>query len=97
ALRSSLVRNYAAGVAEALAWVANPVVRRRGTVLGNLVTNSPGAELPALALGAVFELRYPDRHESVPAAALLGPDKKVPLDAMVTHVLWPRRGGAVGF
>jgi carbon-monoxide dehydrogenase medium subunit len=99
ALRSSIVREYTAGVAEALAWVANPVVRQRGTVIGNLVTNSPGAELPAvaLALGAKFELWYPDRYETVPAAALLGADKKVPPDAMVTHVLWPRRRGPAGF
>ena len=99
ALRSSIVREYAAGVAQALAWVANPVVRRRGTVIGNLVTNSPGAELPAvaLALGAEFELRYADRIASVPAAALLGAGQTVPRDAMVTHVLWPRRPGPAGF
>jgi aerobic carbon-monoxide dehydrogenase medium subunit len=99
ARRSSIVREYAAGVGEALAWVANPVVRQRGTVVGNLMTNSPGAELPAvaLALGAEFELRYAERSETVPAAALLGAGRTVPRDAMVTHVLWPRRAGAVGF
>jgi carbon-monoxide dehydrogenase medium subunit len=99
ALRSCIVREYAAGVAQALAWVANPVVRRRGTVIGNLVTNSPGAELPAvaLALGAEFEVHYPDRNETVPAAALLGAGRSVPLGAMITHVLWPRRPGPAGF
>jgi CO/xanthine dehydrogenase FAD-binding subunit len=95
ALRSAIVREFIAGVAEALAWVANPVVRQRGTVVGNLVTNSPGAELPAvaMALGAQFVLRYPDAEETVPAAALLGAGKKLPLGVMVTHVLWPRRTG----
>jgi aerobic carbon-monoxide dehydrogenase medium subunit len=99
ALRSPIVRECIAGVAEALAWVANPVVRERGTVVGNLVTNSPGAELPAvaLALGAEFVLRYPDAEETVSAAAMLGVGKNLPLDVIVTHVLWPRRAGAAGF
>jgi carbon-monoxide dehydrogenase medium subunit len=99
ALRSVIVRTEAPGVAAALAWVANPVVRRRGTVVGNLVTNSPGAELPAvaLALGAEFVLRHADREETVPAACLLGPQQRFPADAMVTHVIWPRRPGRVGF
>jgi carbon-monoxide dehydrogenase medium subunit len=99
ARRSSIVREQIAGVAEALAWVANPVVRRRGAVIGNLVTNSPGAELPAvaLALGAQFVLRYPDGEETVTAASVLGAEKRVPANAMVTHVLWPRRAGSVGF
>jgi carbon-monoxide dehydrogenase medium subunit len=99
ALRSSIVRDYAAGVAEALAWVANPVVRARGTVVGNLMTNSPGAELPAvaIALGAEFVLQFPDRVATVPAADLLGANHKPSQDAMVTHVLWPRRTGPAGF
>jgi carbon-monoxide dehydrogenase medium subunit len=99
ARRSSIVREHAAGVAAALAWVANPVVRRRGTVIGNLVTNSPGAELPAvaLALDAQFVLQYPDRVALLPAAQVLGANLRVPPDAMVTHVLWPCRGGRVGF
>ncbi len=99
AMRSSVVREYVAGLAEALAWVANPVVRQRGTVVGNLVTNTPGAELPAvaIALGARFVLRHSDAEETVPAAALLGAGKTLPPEAMVTHVLWPRRAGAAGF
>jgi len=99
ALRSTVVREYSAGVAAALAWVANPVVRSRGTVIGNLVTNSPGAELPAVAvaLGAEFVLEYPDRVETLAATDLLGVNKKLPRGAMVTHVLWPRRTGAAGF
>jgi aerobic carbon-monoxide dehydrogenase medium subunit len=99
ARRSAIVRKESAGVAEALAWVANPVVRQRGTVVGNLVTNSPGAELPAvaLALGAEFVLRYPNGEETVSAASVLGVDKRVPVNAMVTHVQWPRRAGPAGF
>jgi carbon-monoxide dehydrogenase medium subunit len=99
ARRSPVVRELIAGVAQALAWVANPAVRQRGTVVGNLVTNSPGAELPAvaLALGAELVLRYADGEHTLPAAALLGAGKRVPANAMVTHVLWPRRCGSAGF
>jgi aerobic carbon-monoxide dehydrogenase medium subunit len=99
ALRSPIVRKEAPGVSAALAWVANPVVRRRGTVVGNLVTNSPGAELPAvaLALGAQLVMQYADRTETIPAASVIGPQKRFPVDAMVTHVIWPRRPGRVGF
>jgi carbon-monoxide dehydrogenase medium subunit len=99
ALRSSVVRECVAGLAEALAWVGNPVVRQRGTVIGNLVANTPGAELPAvaIALGAQFVVRHPDAEETVPAAALLGAGKTLPPNAMVTHVLWPRHAGAAGF
>jgi carbon-monoxide dehydrogenase medium subunit len=99
AFRSAIVRKEVAGVPAALAWVANPVVRQRGTVIGNLTANSPGAELPAvaLALGAQFIVRYLEHEEIVPAAALIGPNERVPADAMVTHVLWPRRSERVGF
>jgi carbon-monoxide dehydrogenase medium subunit len=96
---SPTVRSEIPGVAAALAWVANPVVRQRGTVIGNLVTNSPGAELPAVAvaLGAELIVRYVDHEETVPAASMLGQQGRVPVDAMVTHVMWPRRPARVGF
>ena len=99
ALRSSILAQAAPGVAAALAWVANPVVRQRGTVIGNLVTNSPGAELPAvaLALQAQFVVRSADSEEIVPAEVLLGPRRRLPAHAMVTHVLWPRRPARAGF
>jgi aerobic carbon-monoxide dehydrogenase medium subunit len=99
ALRSALVRAETPGVSAALAWVANPVVRSRGTVVGNLVTNSPGAELPAvaIALNAQLVVRYADREETVPAVSMIGMHARVPTDAMVTHVIWPRRPGYVGF
>lgn len=99
ALRSVVVRQEIPGVAAALAWVANSVVRQRGTVVGNLVTNGPGAEIPAvaLALGAEFAIRDAQGERVVAAAALLGPDSEVPRDALVTHVLWPRRPARAGF
>jgi carbon-monoxide dehydrogenase medium subunit len=99
ALRSAIVRGETPGVSAALAWVANPVVRSRGTVVGNLVTNSPGAELPAvaIALSAQLVVRYADREETVPVDSMLGTHRRVPHDAMVTHVIWPRQPGRVGF
>ena len=99
ALRSAVVRREVAGVAAAMAWVANPVVRQRGTVVGNLVSNSPGAELPAvaLALGAEFVVRDAIGETIVPAEALLGPDRELSHHALVTHVLWPRRPSRAGF
>jgi carbon-monoxide dehydrogenase medium subunit len=99
ALRSPVVRQEVAGLAAALAWVANPVVRQRGTIIGNLVTNSPGAELPAvaLALGAEFAVRHANGEEILPAEALLGPQQRISPHAMVTHVLWPRRPAPAGF
>lgn len=99
ALRSPLVRAQVPGVSAALAWVANAVVRSRGTVVGNLVTNSPGAELPAvaIALDAQFVVRYADREETVPAVSMLGMQKCVPADAIVTHVIWQRWPARVGF
>jgi len=99
ALRSPLVRTEIPGVSAAMAWVANATVRSRGTVIGNLVTNSPGAELPAvaIALDAQLVVCYPHGEETVPAACLLGGQRRVSADALVTHVLWPRRPARAGF
>jgi len=96
---SPVVRREVPGVAAALAWVGNPVVRQRGTVVGNLTANAPGAELPAvaLALGAQFVVRQVEREGLLPAAQLIGPGKSIPADAMVTHVQWPRLAARVGF
>lgn len=91
---SDVVRAEVAVLAAALGWVANPVIRRRGTVVGNLVMNAPGAELPAVAvaLGAEFLIHTRDGNiVKIPA------HRAVPAGAMVTHVLWPRRTGAGGF
>lgn len=61
-------------IAETLGLVANPVVRRRGTLVGNLANNGPGCEMAAvaLALGTEFVVERLDRDPSrVPAAAFL--------------------------
>lgn len=91
---SAMVGSELPVLAAALGWVANPVIRRRGTVVGNLVMNAPGAELAAVAvaLGADFLIRNPEGiTETIPA------QHPVPAGTMVTHVLWPRESGAGGF
>lgn len=47
-------------LAAALAWVANPAIRLRGTLLGNLVQFAPGAEAVAAAAAADAVLVTPD-------------------------------------
>jgi carbon-monoxide dehydrogenase medium subunit len=96
---SPLVRMQVPGLSEALDWVANPVIRERGTVVGNLIANTPGSELPAvaLALGARFAIRDADGERLVAAAEILGAGRRLAPDSLVTHVLWPRNPGRGGF
>jgi aerobic carbon-monoxide dehydrogenase medium subunit len=96
---SPVVRDEVRGLSEALEWVASPVIRERGTVVGNLVANAPGSELPAVAvaLGARFAVRDRAGEQLVAAADLLGSGCRLAADALVTHVLWPRSRGSGGF
>jgi carbon-monoxide dehydrogenase medium subunit len=96
---SSVVHQEIPGLSEALCWVANPVIRERGTVIGNLVANAPGAELPAVAIALEARFVVSDYHGEriVTATELLGSNGRLAADALVTHVLWPRRPGAGGF
>jgi carbon-monoxide dehydrogenase medium subunit len=99
ALRSPAVRDEVRGLREALDWVASPVIRERGTVIGNLIANAPGSELPAVAvaLGATFTVRDRSGERLIAAADLLGSGGRLAPDALVTHVLWPRSPGRGGF
>jgi carbon-monoxide dehydrogenase medium subunit len=96
---SALVRAEVCGLSEALEWVASPVIRERGTVVGNLVANAPGSELPAvaIALGARFAVRDRGGERLVDALDLLGAGGELAADALVTHTLWPRTPGVGGF
>jgi len=96
---SSLVRTEIPGLSQALDWVASPVIRARGTVVGNLIANAPGSELPAvaIALGARFAVRDFAGERLVEATDLLGLGHCLAPDALVTHVLWPRNPGRGGF
>lgn len=59
--RSELVRRYCPMLAQAIRWVAHPVIRNRGTAGGSLCHADPAAEWPtvAVALRAVMLLRSP--------------------------------------
>jgi len=96
---SSLVRTEIPGLSQALDWVASPVIRERGTVVGNLVANAPGTELPAvaMALGARFVVHDSAGERRVDAADVLGLGRRLAPEALVTHVLWPRNPGCGGF
>jgi carbon-monoxide dehydrogenase medium subunit len=58
-LRSSAIGTHAPLLAEAVAHVAHPAIRNRGTIGGSLAHADPAAELPAcmLALDAVIAVR----------------------------------------
>jgi carbon-monoxide dehydrogenase medium subunit len=91
ARQSTEVQRDAALLGAALGWVANPVIRRRGTVVGNLIANTPGAELPAVALALGASFVFAGSQVPVPT------DIDRPVTGMVTHVLWPRADMAAGF
>jgi carbon-monoxide dehydrogenase medium subunit len=74
--RDPAVREAVPLLGQALANVAHPTIRNRGTVVGSLVHADPSAELPAvlLLLGGTMELRFPDGVREVAAADFfLGP------------------------
>jgi len=74
--RDAAVRDAVPLLAQALANVAHPTIRNRGTVVGSLVHADPSAELPAvlLLLGGSMELRSTDGVREVAAAGFfLGP------------------------
>ncbi len=93
-LASDLVRASAPLVAVALARVAHPQVRSRGTVVGNLCHHDPASEMPAvaLALDAVFTVVAPDGGISELPAADFFLDSfavAVPPGGLVTGVSFP--------
>lgn len=67
--RSDLVRTHAPLLAEAIAHVAHPAIRSRGTFGGSLAHADPAAELPAcaLALGATIVAAGPQGERRIEA------------------------------
>jgi carbon-monoxide dehydrogenase medium subunit len=93
-LTSDLVRAKLPLVAVALARVAHPQVRARGTVVGNLCHHDPASEMPAVAvaLDAEFTVVAPDGNRSTVAAADFFLDSfavAVPPGGLVTDVSFP--------
>ncbi len=67
--RSDLIRTQYPILADAVPLIADPLVRNRGTVGGNLANGDPGNDQPAvmLALGATFVARGPKGERTIPA------------------------------
>jgi aerobic carbon-monoxide dehydrogenase medium subunit len=69
-MRSSDIATHAPLLTEAIAHVAHPAIRNRGTIGGSLAHADPAAELPAcmLALGATIIVRGQDGERRIAAA-----------------------------
>jgi carbon-monoxide dehydrogenase medium subunit len=67
--RSDLIRTKYPILADAVPLIADPLVRNRGTVGGNVANGDPGNDQPAImiALGATFVAKGPKGERSVPA------------------------------
>ena len=67
--RSDLIRTQYPILADAVPLIADPLVRNRGTVGGNVANGDPGNDQPAvmLALGATFVARGPKGERSISA------------------------------
>lgn len=67
--RSELIRSRYPILADAVPLIADPLVRNRGTIGGNVANGDPGNDQPAimLALGATLVARGPKGERSVPA------------------------------
>lgn len=68
-LRSPEVVNHAPLLAQAMAHVAHPAIRNKGTLGGNLAHADPASEMPAcmVALGAVIVAQNAERQRRIPA------------------------------
>ena len=68
--RSELVRSKYSVLADAVPLIADPLVRNRGTVGGNVANGDPGNDQPAimLALGATFVVRGGKGERSIAAS-----------------------------
>ena len=68
-IASALIGEKCPLIAEAAEQIADPQVRNRGTIGGDLVHGDPGNDLPAvmMALGATYQLRGPDGDREVAA------------------------------
>jgi len=67
--RSELIKSKYAVLADAVPLIADPLVRNRGTIGGNLANGDPANDEPAIAiaLGAELVARGPDGERSIPA------------------------------
>ncbi len=92
-LQSPLLDQMGAAIGEAARVLANPLVRNRATVAGNLADASPAADLapPLLALGAEVILTSVNASRCLPLSELfLGPRKTARRpDELLTEIRYP--------
>ena len=101
-LKSSEIAAHAPLVAAAVAHVAHPAIRNRGTIGGSLAQADPASELPAcmLALGATMVVRSPAGEQRIAAQEFftgIYETKLTPLDLLVAVELPVARNGAAHF
>ena len=100
-LRNPLVSKHALLLAEATRTVADPQIRHRGTLGGNLAHADPAGDLsaPVLALEATLTVAGPSGRRSIPAAEFfvdyfttaLQPDEILTEVRMPKHTDWAAR------
>jgi carbon-monoxide dehydrogenase medium subunit len=101
-LKSSDIVKCAPLLAAAVAHVAHPAIRNRGTIGGSLAQADPASELPAsmLALGATIVVRGPGGERRIAAESFftgIYETKLAPQDLLVAVELPVARKGAVHF
>lgn len=98
---SSIVKERARALAEAINVLASPQIRNRATIAGNLCNASPAADTapPLLALDASVKLRSADGERIVSLSQFfLGPEQTVSKpDEILTEVIIPLQEGASAF
>ncbi|GFG52708.1 carbon monoxide dehydrogenase [Mycolicibacterium agri] len=98
-LRNSLISKHALLLAEATRTVADPQIRHRGTLGGNLAHADPAGDLaaPVLALDATMTIVGPSGARTVPASEFfvdyfttaLGPEEILTEIRIPKHTDWP--------
>src|SRR5260370_24409788 len=80
-LRSSEIAAHAPLLTEAVAHVAHPAIRNRGTIGGSLAHADPASELPAcmVALNATITVRGPSGEGRIAAVEFFAVDKETGL------------------
>jgi carbon-monoxide dehydrogenase medium subunit len=99
--RSEVVRQSQPLLHEAVALIAHPQIRNRGTIGGSLAHADPASELPAvaLALDAEFAVAGPRGERSIPAKEFFVTFLTTALEAdeVLTSVSFPRRAAGTGY
>lgn len=97
---STALREHCPILAEAASKIADPQVRNKGTIGGNIAHADPASDLPAVlvALGATVHLRGKDGERGVPATEFFVDLLTTSLaeDELITAIEVPRLGAGTG-